>query len=157
MFFRRKGLSEPQLNLEQVVENAVFGKYCCTGSKGATSYGLWLEKPPPSDQMILPIRAAFAAKQARAKVFRAQKPGQRDHTDVCVGQYARFYREKKGWSTPCQAESVDMNMITVIQNNTHKPAGRTSVIPCDPPFAIMLNPEESNLYFEEGIRNVRVK
>jgi hypothetical protein len=46
MFFRQIGLSEPQLNLEQVVENSVFGKDCCTGSKGATSYELWLEKPP---------------------------------------------------------------------------------------------------------------
>jgi hypothetical protein len=61
MFFRRIRLSEPQLNLKQVVEIAVFGKNCCTGSKGATSYELWREKPPPSDQMILPIRAAFAA------------------------------------------------------------------------------------------------
>jgi hypothetical protein len=155
MFFRRIRLSEPQLNLEQVVEHAVFGKNCCTGSKGATSYELWLEKPPPSDQMILPIRAAFAAKQARAKIFRALKPGHRDHTDVCVGQYVRFYREKKGWSTPCQVVSVDRNMITVIHNNTQKTAGRTGVIPCDPPFAILLNPDECNLDFDEGIRNIQ--
>jgi hypothetical protein len=75
MFFRRIRLSEPHLTLEQVVENAVFGKNCCNGSKGATSYELWLENPPPSDQMIFPIRAAFAAKQVRAIVFRALKPG----------------------------------------------------------------------------------
>jgi hypothetical protein len=46
-------------------------------------------------------------------------------------------------------------MITVIHNNTHKTAGRTGVIPCDPPFAILLNPHECNLDFDEGIRNVQ--
>jgi hypothetical protein len=51
--------------------------------------------------------------------------------------------------------TVDRNIIIVIHNNTHKTAGRTSVIPCDPPFAILLNPDDCNLDFEEGIRNVQ--
>jgi hypothetical protein len=129
MFFMKIRLSEPQLNLAQVVENAVFGKNCCTGSKGATSYELWLEKLPRSNEMVLPIRAAFSAKQARAKVFRALKSGYRDHIEVRTGQYVRFFRDKKGWSTPCLVVSVDKNMITVVHNNTHKTAGRTSVVP----------------------------
>jgi hypothetical protein len=99
--------------------------------------------------MIFPIRAAFAAKQARAKVFRALKPGYRDHTDVQPGQYVRFFREKKGWSTPCLVVSVKNNMITVLHSNTHKTAGRTSVVPCDPPFTVLLNPDQCTLDFDE--------
>ena len=46
-------------------------------------------------------------------------------------------------------------MITVVHNNTHKTAGRTSVIPCDPPFAILLNPDQCSLDFDEEIRDIQ--
>jgi hypothetical protein len=78
------------LNLKNVVENAVFEKNCSFVSKGGSTYELWLDKLPSTNETIFPIRAAFAAKQARAKVFRL-KPGYRDHTDVRPGQYVQMF------------------------------------------------------------------
>jgi hypothetical protein len=107
--------------------------------------------------MVFPIRAVFAAKQARAKLFRALKLGYRVHREVCIGQYVRFFREMKGWSTPCLPVSVDKNMITVVHNNKDKTASRSSIMPRDLPFAVLLNPDQCNLDFDEEIRRIPIE
>jgi hypothetical protein len=81
-------------------------------------------------------------------VFRALKPGYADHKDISIGNYVRFCREKKGWSVPCQVLAFNRNIITVMHNARHKTASRNSVMTCDPPFALLLNPEECDLDFE---------
>jgi hypothetical protein len=98
--------------------------------------------------MVQSVRLAHAAKQAREKVFRALKPGYTDHKDISIGNYVRFYWEKKGWSVPCQVLAVNRNIITVMHNARHKTASRNSVMNCDPHFALLLNPEECDLDFE---------
>jgi hypothetical protein len=145
MFYRRIRLAEKQLNQLQVVENAVYGKNCCTGTKGASSYELWFGSAPGIASLPVPLRAAYDAKQARMKIFRAIKPGHRTYDDVRVGQHVRIFRERQGWSTPCLVVSVSRNIITVIHNSRHKTAARSSVIPCDPPFAVFLDPDDCSL------------
>jgi hypothetical protein len=104
--------------------------------------------------VVFPIRAAFGAKQARAKLFRALKLGYRDHREVCTGQYVRFFREMKGWSTSCLSVSVNKNMITVVHNNKDKTASRSSIMSRDFPFVVLLNPDQCNLDFDEDIRRI---
>jgi hypothetical protein len=141
--------------LEKVVENAVLGKNCCTGSKGATSYELWLEKPPASDQMILPIERRLLL------IGRVPKYSEHLNLDIVIilmcalGNMFLSIEKIMDGARPCHVVSVARKIITVIHNNTHKTAGRTSVIPCEPTFVILLNPDEINLDFEEGIRNVQ--
>jgi hypothetical protein len=145
MFFRRIRMAEKQMDLPAAVESAVYGKNCCTGSKGASSYELWFGISPGEPDIPATLRAAYDARQARSKVFRAIKPGHRPHDDIHVGEYVRFFREKKGWSTACLVVSVSKNIITIIHNNVHKTAARSSVMPCDPPFEVFLDPDDCPL------------
>jgi hypothetical protein len=88
-----------------------------------------------------PIQAAFEAKQARAKVFRAIRADTRSHTDVHFGQFVKFFRNRQGWgSEPCQDVSVSGNIATSSHKNIHETAARSSIIPRDPPFSVFLNP-----------------
>jgi hypothetical protein len=145
MFFRRIRMAEGHLNLSNVVERAVYGKNCCTGSKGASSYELWFGASPDAKEIPFSLRAAYDAKQARNKIFRAIKPGSRSYDDIRVGDYAQIFREKLGWSVPCLVVSVLRNIVTVIHDNRHKTAARSSCIPCDPPFHVFLDPDDCEL------------
>jgi hypothetical protein len=116
MVFRKFRVAEQQLRLQQVIENAIYGKNCCTGSKNASSYELWFEQIPSIAGRPKPIQAAFEAKQARAKVFRAIRAGTRSHTDVHPGRFVKFFRNMQGWSEPCQVVSVSGNIVTIIHN-----------------------------------------
>jgi hypothetical protein len=95
MFFNKITIAEKQLNMGQAVEQAVYGMNCCTGSKSASSYELWLEMPPRDPSSSSPVRAPFVAKQARSKIYKALRNENRNYTDVSPGQYVRFYREKR--------------------------------------------------------------
>jgi hypothetical protein len=75
MFFNRIRIAEKQFNMKQVVEQAVYGKNCCTGSKSSTSYELWFGHGPSPSTILSSMKTAFDAKQARAKVYRALKNG----------------------------------------------------------------------------------
>jgi Reverse transcriptase (RNA-dependent DNA polymerase) len=142
MFYRRIRMAERQLTPLQAVENAVYGKNCCTGSKGSSSYELWFGNSPKVTEISPTLKAAYDAKQARTRIFRAIRPGHRGYEDVKVGEYVQFFREKKGWSTPCIVVSVSRNIVTVIHNNLHKTAARSSIIPCDPPFSVFLDTDD---------------
>jgi hypothetical protein len=116
MSFRKIRVPEPQLSLQQVIENAIYGKNCCTGSKHASSsYELWFEQMPSMAGRPKPIQTAFEAKQARAKVFQAILAGTRSHYDVHLGHFVKFFRNRQGWSAPCQIVSVMGNIVTIIQ------------------------------------------
>jgi hypothetical protein len=94
LFFNKIRIAEKQLNMDQAVERAVYEKHCCTGSKSASSYELWLERPPRDPSSSSPLRAAFVAKRARYKLYKALRNGNRNYTDDSPGQFDRFYREK---------------------------------------------------------------
>jgi hypothetical protein len=96
MVFRKFRVAEPQLSLRQVIENAIYGKNCCTGSKHASSYELWYEQMPSMAGRPKTVQAAFEAKQARAKVFRAIRAGTTSHTDIHLGQFVKFFRNRQG-------------------------------------------------------------
>jgi Reverse transcriptase (RNA-dependent DNA polymerase) len=142
MFYRRIRMAERQLTPLQAINNAVYGKNCCTGSKGSSSYELWFGNSPQVSEIPSTLTAAYDAKQARMRLFRAIKPGHRGYEDVRVGEYVQFFREKRGWSTPCLVVSVSRNIVTVIHNNLHKTAARSSIAPCDPPFSVFLDTDD---------------
>jgi hypothetical protein len=153
MFFNRIRIAEKQFDMKQVVEQAVYGKNCCTGSKSSTSYELWFGYGPSPSTILSSMKTAFVAKQARAKVYRALKNGYRSRTEVETGQYVRFYREKTGWSSPCLVVSVSHNIITVVHNNVLKTAARSNVMPSDPPFSALLDTGNTEFDFNERYAN----
>jgi hypothetical protein len=106
---------------------------------------LWFGISPGEPDITATLRAAYDAQQARSKVFRAIKPGHRPHDDIHVGEYVRFFREKKGWSTACLVVSDSKNIITIIRNVVRKTAARSSMMLCDPPFEVFLDPDDCSL------------